>query len=198
LARTTLLRAQAGASTRTKITIAAEFLAWAATLAWLGAFEARHAGDARLLISAAAVQAWTVVVGAATLKQRLALARVDFGAPPMAVQARLAALRINRARLLQWALLTGQIIWWIPFATIAFESVGGIDIWVLSPFVSTFLILNLIAGVVFIPFALAVGRVARRRLAGTRLAGSVLDAASGHDLAEASAFAARLTIFERG
>jgi len=107
-----------------------------------------------------------------------------------------ARLRLERARTVQWALLTGQLVWWIPLAIVAFKGLLGVDLYTVSAFMPTFMAINLAVGVVFIPVALLSARVIGPLLADTRFSRSLIDAITGRDLAEAQAMAKRIGSFQ--
>jgi len=169
---------------------------WIAFLAAFGAFLAAHFGQWRFFVPALALQVWTLIMGVVTLREREALLAVDFSRPPTELQPHLAKLRIARARSLRWALLTGQVVWWIPFAIVVFKGLLGVDLYSVSTFMPTFMAINLAAGLAFIPAALLAGRAIGPRLAGSPLSHRVLDSLLGHDLAEARALAERIARFQ--
>ncbi|HEY5289981.1 MAG TPA: hypothetical protein VIJ59_08100 [Caulobacteraceae bacterium] len=173
-----------------------DLLIWISFLAAFGMFLVRSFGDWKFFVPAAALQLWTLVMGVVTIREREALRAVDFGEPPRKVQLQLARLRLERARTVQWALLTGQLVWWIPLAIVAFKGLLGVDLYTVSAFMPTFMAINLAVGVVFIPVALLSARVIGPLLADTRFSRSLIDAITGRDLAEAQAMAKRIGSFQ--
>jgi hypothetical protein len=143
------------------------------------------------------LDAWTIVMGIVTIREREALRAVDFGRPPTEIQQRLAALRFERARTFQWAFLTGQVVWWIPLAIVLFRGVLGIDLYTVSDFMPKFMLLNVLGGLAFIPLALLAGRFVRPWLGGSSFSRWVIDALTGRDMAEARALARRIARFEQ-
>ena len=168
---------------------------WIALLVAFGSFLARNFGEWKFFIPAAALQLWTIVNGVVTIREREALRAVDFGQPPTEVQRQLARLRLERARSLQWALLTGQIVWWIPLAIVTFKGLFGIDLYTVSV-MPKFMAINLGLGLAFIPVALLVGRFIGPLIADTHFSRGVIDAMTGRDLAEARAIAKRINSFQ--
>ena len=169
---------------------------WIVFLAGFGAFLASHFGQWRFFVPALALQLWTLAMGVVTLREREALLAIDFSRPPTELQPDLARLRIARARSLRWALLTGQVVWWIPFAIVVFKGLLGVDLYAVSSFMPKFMAINLAAGLAFIPAALLAGRLIGPRLAGAPLSHKVLDSLLGRDLAEARALADRVAHFQ--
>jgi hypothetical protein len=95
-----------------------------------------------------------------------------------------------------WAFLTGQIVWWIPLAIVAFKGLFGVDLYTVSAFMPKFMAINLALGLAFIPVVLLVGRFIGPRLADSRFSNGVIDAITGRDLAEARAIARRMDSFQ--
>jgi hypothetical protein len=173
-----------------------DLVIWIACLAAFGAFLARHFGEWKFFVPAAALQVWTIVNGVVTIREREALRAVNFGLPPTDVQRELARLRLERARSLRWALLTGQVVWWIPLAIVAFKGLLGVDLYTVSAFMPKFMAINLGLGLAFIPAALLAGRFVGPLIADTHFSRGVIDAITGRDLAEARAIAERINSFQ--
>lgn len=161
-----------------------------------GAFLAANWGRWEFFIPALALDIWTIAMGAVTLMERAKLARTDFSAPVLELQKRLAALRAERARMFQWAFLTGQLLWWIPFVIVLFWGVLGVNLYAASAFMPTFIAWNIAVGVALIPVLWLASRWAGPWLANSTIGRSMVDAVTGRDLAEAQALAARLARFE--
>jgi len=174
-----------------------EMAIWIAFLIGFGAFTAHHFGDWKFFLPGLALQVWTIVMGVLTLREREALRAVDFSLPLVEIQSRLAGLRMQRARTLQWALLTGQVLWWVPFVIVLFKGLLGVDLYRVSPFMPTFIAWNLAIGLAVIPMALLVGRLVRPWLAGTAFSNTVLNMVTGADMAEAQAILGRIARFQR-
>lgn len=172
-------------------------IVWIATLVLVGGFIADHWGEWRFVAPAALIQAWTIIVGAVSLRERAALDAIDYAAAPLAIQSRLAALREGRARTVQWAFLTGQLVWWIPFVIVLARGAFGVDLYAISEFMPRFLAINVIGGLVLIPVALIAARALAPSLRGSSSWRAFVDAIAGRDLAEARALADRLARFEQ-
>jgi hypothetical protein len=170
---------------------------WIATLALLGHFLASHWGQPMLFASALALQAWTLAAGVGQLLRRQALLDLDYGASVVALQARVEVLRIARIRAFNREFLTGQLVWWIPFFTVAFAGLTGVDLYAHPGFVS-FAAWNLAAGVAAIPIAMGLARRYGERLARNSMVRHVADSIAGRDIAEARAFIETLRRFEAG
>lgn len=169
---------------------------WIAFLIGFGAFTASNWGRWEFFIPGLLLQIWTVAMGALTFIEHDRLRAVDFSAPVLDIQKRLAALQAERARAFQWAFLTGQVLWWIPFVIVLFRGLFGVDLYRVSAFMPQFMAVNVAVGLAAIPVLLWLARAIGPRLANTRAGRSLLDGVTGRDLAEARAFAARLARFE--
>ena len=173
-----------------------ELVIWIGFVAAFALFLAHHFGEWRFFVPAAALEVWTIAVGIVTLRDRAALRALDFSRPPLELQRRIAALRLRRARIFQWAFLTGQIVWWIPLAIVLFKGLMGVDLYGLSDFMRRFIAWNLVGGVLFIPLALAAARVLAPRLSDTAVGRGFVDGVAGRDIAQARAMVARLAAFD--
>jgi len=168
---------------------------WIATMALLGLFLARHAGQPALFASALLLDAWVVATGVAGLRQRRALESLDYGRPLVQLQAEIEALRIARIRTFNRAFLTGQVVWWIPFAAVAFAALTGFDLFSSPGFVA-FAAWNVAGGLAFIPFALWVSRRYGGRLARFPWVRHFADSIAGRDVAAAKEHLEKLRRFD--
>ena len=175
---------------------AVEFAIYLAFVIGFGAFLAANWGRWEFFLPALFLDIWTIAMGAVTFAERARLRDVDFSAPVLDIQKRLAALRSERARVFQWAFLTGQVLWWVPFVIVLFWGVLHVDLYRMSDFMPGFIASNIVVGLALIPALLWLARVIGPRLANSAMGRSVLDSVTGRDLAEARAIAARLARFE--
>lgn len=167
-----------------------------AFLAGFGLYLADNWGRWMFFAPGLLLMIWTVVMGALTIAEQQQLRAVDFGAPVLEIQQKLARLGAARARAFQWAFLTGQILWWIPFFIVVMWGVFGIDLYRVSDFMPRFMAINVGVGLVLIPVLLWVSHLVGPRLAASAAGRSVLDSVTGRDLAEARTLAQRLAQFE--
>ncbi|MBL8530123.1 MAG: hypothetical protein JNK94_00180 [Hyphomonadaceae bacterium] len=168
---------------------------WIAFMACFGLFLAANWGRWEFFFPALLLQIWTVAMGALTFIEHERLRSVDLSAPVLEIQRRLAALEAERARAFQWAFLTGQVLWWIPFTIILFWGLFGVDLYRLSPFMTQFIAVNVAVGLAAIPILLWLSRVFGPRLARAKRGRALLGSVTGRDLAQARAFAERLAQF---
>lgn len=169
---------------------------WILFLAGFGLFLANNWGRWEFFVPGLLLQIWTIAMGALTFIEHDRLRAIDLSAPVVEIQKRLAALRGERARAFQWAFLTGQVLWWIPFVIVLFWGVFGVDLYRVSAFMPSFMAVNVAIGLAAIPVLLWVAHVLGPRLANAKAGRSVLDSVTGRDLAETQAFARRMAYFQ--
>jgi len=173
-----------------------ELIIYIAFIMFFGATAASSWGHWTVFVPTVLLDIWTIAMGALTFAERARLRQVDFSAPVLDIQKRLAALQSERARVFQWAFLTGQILWWTPFILVLFWALLRVDLLAMSEPVRSFVAINIAVGVVLIPVLLWVAHVIGPKLAKSGVGRSMLDSVTGRDLAEARAIAARLAQFE--
>src|SRR5262249_3977793 len=84
---------------------AVELVFYIAFVVFFGATAAASWGHWNIFALTVLLDAWTIAMGAVTFIERARLHAVDFGAPVLDIQKRLAALQAERARAFQWAFL---------------------------------------------------------------------------------------------
>ena len=168
---------------------------WIATLAMLGYFLAHHASQPALFATALLLDAWVLATGVVALRQRHAIENLDYGRPLVELQSQVEALRVARIRTFNWAFLTGQIVWWIPFAVVAFAALTGFDLYSSRHFL-TFAAWNLAFGIAVIPLAIWVARAYGERLSKTSAVRHIADSIAGRDIIEARNYLEKLHRFD--
>jgi len=172
-----------------------EMIVWIATLAMLGHFLATHAEQPALFATAFVLDAWVIAMGAIALRQQQALRALDYGLPVIELQAKVEAIRISRIRTFNWGFLTGQVVWWIPFAVVVFAALTGVDLWQ-SPGFVVFAAWNLAFGLAFIPLSIWVARSFGPRLSKLKAVRYFVDSIAGRDIAQARVFLEKLRRFD--
>jgi hypothetical protein len=168
---------------------------WAFTLACTGVFLFNHAGELRFFLPALLIFVWTLVMGVVSLMQRTAMRDLDYGQPTLVVQKRLEELRIGRLRAFQWAFLTGQIVWWVPFFIVVLRALGA-DLYT-SEWMRQFMAMNVAAGLLFIPLALWGTRLVTRRYGNATAFRKLADGIAGNDIVVARDFLSKLRNYEQ-
>ena len=196
LLRHTLLDKQLEKLRRHQVLSLIELLFYLAFVIGFGAFLAANWGRWEFFIPALFLDIWTIAMGAITVAERMRLVNLDFSAPVLEIQKRLAGLQAERARVFQWAFLTGQVLWWIPFVIVLFWGLLGVDLYRVSAFMPVYIASNIVIGLALIPILWWAQRLLGPRLAKSSVGRSMLDSITGRDLAEARAIGARLERFE--
>jgi hypothetical protein len=110
------------------------------------------------------------------------------------IQKQLESLRVLRIRITQWALLTGQVVWWIPFLIVALKGFWDVDAY--KVFGTAFLLANLAVGLAIIPLAIWVSRKFRDRMGRSPVMQRLMRELAGYNLNAATGFLATLSEFE--
>lgn len=163
-------------------TLVVELILGVAAALVVGSFLADHIQTARLAIPALVLHAVAVASIAAAAWQLSVLLRLDYSAPVVSIQRRLATLRIARGRFDRWILLLSPLLW-TPLAIVAGQGILGLDVyqvlggrWIMS---------NLVFGVVAIPLLLGLARALGSTAGGSRLLASLADSIAGRSLSSA-------------
>ena len=87
---------------------------------------------------------------------------IDYEQPVVAIQKRIEALGLLRLRIIRWALITGPIVWWLPFLVVAFKAVFDLDVY--QTFGDRFFYINGLASGVLLPLLLLLSKKFRRNI----------------------------------
>lgn len=167
------------------------------TMDGLGFFVAHHIAEIKFVAPALALFAWCAVMFIVRIFQFSAIRKIDWGQPVMVVQKRLAQLKVARLRTLKWGLMTGVLLWWIPFLIVIAKAIANIDLYVVAPH---FLAYQFGASMVLAAVIGVIGWIARRysdRWPLSKLTGAFLDSIAGQDLASANQFLHQLSNFDQ-
>jgi hypothetical protein len=160
----------------------------------LGQFIYRHWAEPRFALAAAVLDVWVIATVAAAIRQMTMALLVDYSKPVAVIQKQLESLRLLRIRIIQWALLTGQVVWWAPFLIVALEGFWGVDAY--KAFGAVYLAANLAVGLAMIPLAILVSRRFAGRMGGSPIVQRLMRELAGYNLNTAAAFLADLSEFE--
>ena len=122
-----------------------------------------------------------------------ALNSLDFAAPVLALQKRLAELRIRRIRVTQWTLLVSPLLW-APMLLVLIKGLLGVNPYAILD--ATWLAANVIFGIAVIPLGWWASRRFARRFGHTRFMRRLMDDIGGQSLADAVAHLDHLVQFE--
>jgi len=166
-----------------------------AMLMAMGQFMYQHWMEPRFLVPAVILDVWVVVNVAVAIRQAVVAEQIEFDQPVTGIQKQLESLRIIRLRAFRWDLLTGQLVWWIPFLIVALQGAWGIDAYQI--FGRNFLALNFLLGVAVIPVAIWASRKYGDRLGRSWLMRRVAEEIAGRDLRVAMDSLAKISEFDR-
>jgi len=161
----------------------------------LGRFIHTHWAEPRFALPAVSLHIWVIAYIAASIRQMAMALQIDYDKPIVLIQKQIESLLALRLRVIRWALLTGQLVWWIPFLVVALEGLWDVDAYKVLGV--RFLSINVAMSLALIPAAIWISRKfadrAERSTAGQRLMREL----AGYNLAAASGFLATLSEFEQ-
>ena len=160
----------------------------------LGMFIANHVREPAFLATAIALDALAIFHVAFGIYQLVVLAGLDFSAPVMVIQKKLATLRIRRIRATLWTFLLSPLLW-ILWLIVVFKGVTGVNPYTTFP--ASWLIANVLLGVAVIPLMLWVSKRFAHRFQKSPLIQRIMDDIAGRSLSEATSFMDELSNFER-
>jgi len=178
------------ATQRLTWTLGLEAAVWFVIIVCLGSFITHHAGTLRLSLSAAALDVYAIAMLAATIRQVVALGKIDYSRPVTAIQKQLEMLRVLRIRITQRALLGGTVVW-APFLIVTARAFLGLDI-VNGPWLWA----NVAFELCLIPLAVWISKAFGERMGRFPFMQRVMNDLAGRNLNAASEFIAKLSGFE--
>ena len=92
----------------------------------LGSFAAAHVREWAILLAAMALDAYAIAILAATVAQLVALGRIDYDEPVIAIAQAVERLRLLRARKTLWILALAPLMW-VPLLLVGLRGFFGID-----------------------------------------------------------------------
>ena len=160
----------------------------------LGRFIYQHWAEPRFALPAVVLHLWVIASVAASIRQMAMALRIDYDQPIAVIQKQLESLRVLRIRVTQWALLTGQVVWWIPFLIVALKGLWDLDAYKL--FGTAFLLTNLAVGLAIIPLAIWASKKFGDRMGRSPIIQRLMRELAGYNLNAATARLATLSEFE--
>ena len=115
-----------------------------AAVVWLGWFESNHFTQPRFLVPALVLHAGGIALLITYARRILAVRRIDYAQPIMAIQKALESVRIAEIHATKWTLLLAPIAW-TPFLIVAFKGLFNVDAY------TTFSTAWLAGNVLFVP-----------------------------------------------
>jgi hypothetical protein len=160
----------------------------------LGQFICANWAEPRFALPAVALHVWVIATVVAAIRQMAMALSIDYDKPIAAIQRQIESLRVLRIRVTQWALLTGQVIWWVPFLIVALKGFWGVDAY--RAFGEAFLAANFLFGLAIIPLATWTSKKFDGRMSGSPFIQWLMKSLAGSGLNAASGFLATLSDFE--
>ena len=159
-------------------------------------FNAHHWLDWKFFVPGALLQAWVTFMLAVSIYQREALRNIDYSQPVVMLQREIEVLKMHRIVTLKWALLTGQLVWWMPFVIVFFKGILGVNLYAQSGWMDDFIIANIAVGIGLIPLAILASKALGRRWGKAPWFQKLTDNLAGNDLMAAKNFLEKLKRFE--
>jgi len=160
----------------------------------LGQFIYQHWTEPRFALSGVILDVWVIANLAASIRQMAMALRIDYDKPVAVIQKQLGSLRVLRIRTIQWALLTGQMVWWIPFLIVTLKGIWDVDAYKVLG--TGFLVTNLAIGMAIIPLAIWVSGKFGDRMGRSPAIQWLMRGLAGYNLNAATSFLATLSDFE--
>jgi hypothetical protein len=160
----------------------------------LGQFIYEHWAEPRFVLPAVVLDVWAIASLAASIRQLTMALEIDYDKPIALIQKQLESLRVFRIRNTQWAVLTGQVVWWTPFLIVALKGFLNVDAY--KVFGTRFLLVNIAPGLTIIPLAIWVSRKFGARMGRSKVMQRLIRELAGYNLNAATGFLARISEFE--
>jgi hypothetical protein len=176
----------------------------ALTFVWSAMFWVEHRATPHLVALGVLGQLYAIALTAFAVVELVAVSQIDYAAPVLAIQKRIAELRARRIRMAPYFVVTGCVMW-IPVTIVVFHQLGGAErwadrpemvawsVWAAQPQVLAWLLANLVVVPALALLLLRWLRDPRR----ARLAKRVDDELVGRSVVRAESMLAEIAEFER-
>jgi uncharacterized membrane protein YhaH (DUF805 family) len=104
----------------------------ALTFVWSAMFWVEHRATPHLVALGALGQLYAIALTAFAVVELVAISRIDYAAPVLTIQKRIAELRARRIRLAPFFVVTGCVMW-LPVTLVVFNQLGGAERWADRP-----------------------------------------------------------------
>jgi hypothetical protein len=162
----------------------------------VGNFVYEHRAEPRFALPGVVLQVWMIAMLAASVRMMAMAVRIDYEMPVAEIQKQIERLRALRIRVTQWALLTGQVVWWAPFLIVAMDAFWGVDSYKVLG--AGFLVSNVAFGLALIPLAVWASRKFGTRADGSPAIRWLMRELGGYNLNAAQGFLEELKAFSEG
>lgn len=167
--------------------------AFAITLS-LGNFIFRHSGEPGFAWPAALMDVWMIGLLVTTIRQLVFMSTIHYDQPVLDIQKRIENLRLLRLRSIRFALITGLVVWWLPFLIVVCKAVFNIDAYMF--FGERFFYINGLASGMIVPLSIWLSKRFSQRMARSPFFQSVARHIEGNYVDTALASMARISAFE--
>lgn len=164
------------------------------SLVILGQFIHAHWAEPRFALPGMALHVWVIAYVVTSIRQMVMALQIDFNKPVTLVQKQIESLRVLRLHVVRWALLTGQLVWWIPLLVVMLKGFWEVDAY--KVFGSEFLIANVTIGVAVIPVAIWVSKKFGERMVSSPTMQWLMRELAGYNLNAATGFLRTLSEFK--
>jgi len=164
------------------------------TLVILGQFIHAHWAEPRFALPAMALHVWVMAYVVTSIRQMVMGLQIDFDKPVTLVQKQIEYLRVLRLHVVRWALLTGQLVWWIPLLVVMLKGFWEVDAYKVLG--NGFLIANVAIGVAVIPVAIWVSKKFGERMGSSPTMQRLMRELAGYNLSAATSFLRTLSEFK--
>lgn len=159
----------------------------------LGTFMANHVREIQFLAPAALLHLCAVLLIISSIHQLVALRTIDYAAPIVAIQKKLALVRVLRIRTEKWTLILAPLLW-TPLFIVTMKALFGVN-----PYEVPGLgwhAANLLLGLVFIVLVVWLSRRNAARLQRSPFVQKLMNDIAGRNLSAAVSFVAEISRFE--
>lgn len=167
-----------------------ELAMWVVIIGALGNFIYHHLSRPQFVVSAIALNLYSIGMVILLGRQIAAALQIDYGKSIATIQRQIEALRVLRIRNTQWAVLVGVVVW-VAFLIVIFQALFGVDIyqpaWVWS---------NVAFGLALIPLCIWVSRKFGDRMDRSPFLQAIMRSLAGYNLNAAADFLVTLKRFE--
>lgn len=160
----------------------------------LGSFLGDHIGEPRFAVPAALLLACAIAILNVGIRQWVGLRTLDYGAPVLVIQKRLAALRVSRIRTTKWVLLLSPLLW-APLLIVGIKGLVGVDPYAFLD--AKWLAANVLFGLVVLVVMLWISKRYRDRWKQSPGLQRFLDSIAGRSLASATGHLGEIARFEQ-
>ena len=165
-----------------------------AALVLLGWMQGALSPTPGLLIARSVLQLAAIALVIASIRQLVALSKLDYSAPVVTIQRQLESLRRERSRAMQWTLVASPLLW-TPLCIVIMKVLLHVD--AIAAFGVPYIAANLALGAIVILAAVWISHRYADRMARAPLIQRLMRVLAGSNLAAASGYLKSIDEFER-